>query len=66
MNPLDPDMMTAEERLAELAAILARGLIRLRARQSRSLSAERGESSLDFSVPQRRHDPARNRMERPS
>lgn len=63
MNLLDPDMMTAEERLAELAAILARGLVRLKARQSRSLFAERGESSLDFPAPQRRHATARNRTE---
>ena len=37
------------ERLAEIAEILAQGLIRLRARQSTELSADLGESRLDFS-----------------
>ena len=46
-NPLHPSHMTAPERLAELAEILAAGLMRLRARQSTPLSAHRGESSLD-------------------
>jgi hypothetical protein len=32
----------------EIAEILAAGLVRLRARQSSTLSADRGESSLDF------------------
>ena len=48
MNPLKPELMTPEERLRELAALLACGLIRLQARQSSSLSADRGESSVDF------------------
>jgi hypothetical protein len=48
-NPLHPDRMTAAERLAEIAEILARGLIRLHARKSSSLSADRGDSSVDFS-----------------
>jgi hypothetical protein len=39
--------MTADERLAEIAEILAVGLSRLKARQSSSLSADFGESSLD-------------------
>jgi hypothetical protein len=38
----------AAERLAEIAEILAAGLVRLRARQSSTLSADRGDSSLDF------------------
>jgi hypothetical protein len=36
------------ECLTEIAEILATGLVRLRARQSSTLSADRGESSLDF------------------
>ena len=36
MNPLNPDRMSAKERLAEVSRILALGLIRLRARQSSS------------------------------
>lgn len=34
MNTLKPELMTAAERLDEIGRILARGLIRLRARQS--------------------------------
>ena len=41
--------MTAEERLAELGQILARGLIRLHARKSSALPADRGDNSVDFS-----------------
>ena len=37
-NALHPDHMTMDERLAEVAEILAAGLIRLRARQSSHLS----------------------------
>lgn len=39
MNPLNPDRMSAQERLAEVTRILALGMIRLRARQSREMSA---------------------------
>ena len=48
MNPLNPDLMTAEERIAELGEILARGFVRLRARKSSAISADRGESCVDF------------------
>ena len=47
MNALKPDLMTAAERLDEVAEILAAGLMRLNARQSTPLSADRGEGSLD-------------------
>ena len=46
-NPLHPSHMSAAERLAEVAEILAAGLLRLKARKSSALSAHRGESSLD-------------------
>lgn len=46
MNPLHPRHLTRRERLDELHALLALGLIRLRARQSSELSAPGGESSL--------------------
>ena len=36
----------ARERIAEIGAILARGLVRLKARQSSQLSSGTGESSL--------------------
>ena len=32
LNPLDPELMTAEERLAEVASLLARGFLRARLR----------------------------------
>ena len=48
-NPLPPDRMTPAERLTEIAEIFAQGLSRLRARQSTELSADHGESRLDFS-----------------
>jgi hypothetical protein len=47
-NPLRPDLMTAEERLTEVAQTLAAGLIRLRRRQSIS-AAGSGDFRLDFS-----------------
>jgi hypothetical protein len=46
MNALDPAQMSAAERLAELSELLAAGFIRLQARKSSQLSADRGESSL--------------------
>ena len=62
-NALDPDLMTAAERLGELASILAAGLIRLRARQSRKLSVDRGDSCLDFPQPQSGHEPVETKTE---
>jgi hypothetical protein len=54
-NPLDPNRMTPAERLAELGRILAAGLIRMRARKSTPLSADRGEGSVDMSSPKSGH-----------
>lgn len=54
-NPLHPEEMTPTERLAEIAEILAAGLMRLRARQSSPLSPDREESSLDCSGHQSGH-----------
>jgi hypothetical protein len=54
-NALDPRRLSAAERLDEIAAILAAGLMRLRARKSSHLSRDPGESSLDFSPDQRGH-----------
>ncbi|TAN64036.1 MAG: hypothetical protein EPN20_08865 [Magnetospirillum sp.] len=47
---LHPDHMTAAERLDEVAEILAAGVQRLVARKSTRLSAERGDSSVDFTA----------------
>jgi hypothetical protein len=48
-NALDPYLMTAAERVAEIGEILAAGLIRVRARQR---GAERSlDFTADYSVP---------------
>lgn len=47
-NALDPNRMSAAERLAEIGEILAAGLIRLRARQRDAEARRSGESSFDF------------------
>lgn|GEM_PF-3445753 len=49
------DRMTADERLDEVAEILAAGLMRLMSRQSSPLSADSGESSLDCPADQSGH-----------
>jgi hypothetical protein len=48
MSPLKPELMTADERLAEIGQILALGLMRLKARKSSPLSGDCGDSSVDF------------------
>jgi hypothetical protein len=50
-NALNPDRMTATERLDEAALILGRGIGRLRLKEE----AGNGEKSLDFTAPQRVH-----------
>jgi hypothetical protein len=47
VSAVHPDQMSGDERLDEIAEILAAGLTRLHARQSSRLSADRGEGSLD-------------------
>ncbi len=48
-NPLCPERMSAQSRLAEIGRILAAGVMRLNAAQSSGLSAETGDSFVDFS-----------------
>jgi hypothetical protein len=60
-NGIDPAQLSADERLDEIAALLAGALMRLRARKSSSLSHDHRESSLDFSADQRGHARARER-----
>ena len=48
-NPLPPHLMTPEERLDEVARILAAGLVRLRQKGSRSEPSHLEKNSLDFS-----------------
>lgn len=52
---LRADELSPKQRLSEIAEILAAGLIRMRARQSTALSADRGESSLDCATDQSSH-----------
>jgi hypothetical protein len=54
-NALHPDAMSAQERLDEIAEILATGLMRLHARKSSPLSAAGGESLLDCAAHQSSH-----------
>ena len=54
LNALKPELMTAPERLDEIAEVLAAGLMRLQARQSSALSAHCGESSLH--IPEHQSD----------
>ena len=60
-NALDPDRMSATERLDEVARILAAGLVRLRNRRSAGKLHDSNalrEGSLDFPAPQSVHDTA--------
>ena len=63
MNPLHPNQMTTAERLGELASILAAGVVRLHARKSSKLSADLGDSCLDFPVHRSGHEPVDNPTE---
>ena len=64
-NALDPNLMTAAERLDEIAAILAAGIVRLRARQAARPARDRRDLSLDFFARQSRHAIDRRRREKP-
>jgi hypothetical protein len=59
-NALRANRMTVGERLAEVAGILAIGLIRLHGRKSSPLSPKVGESSLDCPAYQSGHANALN------
>ncbi len=48
MSPLHSNHLRPDERLAELGQILAASLMRLHARKSSPLSADRRDSSVDF------------------
>jgi hypothetical protein len=47
-NPLHPDLMSPAERRAELAVLLALGVVRLLCPQSSDQSVANGDSSLHF------------------
>jgi len=61
-NALAPDLMTAEDRLAEVAQILAAGLMRLRRRGPIS-AAGSGDFRLDFSPERSVHATAPKRRQ---
>ena len=56
MNFLDQNEMPKGDRLAELGAILATGLIRLKQRKSRELTAVSGDSYLHIFPDRCRHE----------
>jgi hypothetical protein len=60
-NPLCPDLMSAEERLAELAQILVTGLLRLRRKESERHVSPLEKNSLDFSPGRSVHATTRKR-----
>jgi hypothetical protein len=62
-NPLSPDLMSADERLSELAQILAAGLVRLRKLECRNDGSRLGKNSLDFSPDRSVHATAPKRRE---
>ena len=64
MNALKPEHMTPDERLDELAMILAVGLMRLQARQSSHLSAVPGDSYLDLMPNQSGHVSVKTKTEK--
>jgi hypothetical protein len=61
-TPLSPDLMTADERLTEVAQILAAGLNRLRRRESTSAIGSR-DFRLDFSPERSVHATASKRRQ---
>jgi hypothetical protein len=61
-NPVHPDLMSAEQRLTELAQILAAGVIRLRMQQSISAAGSR-DLGLDFSPERSVHATAPERRQ---
>ena len=60
-NALDPNLMTASERLTEIGEILAAGLVRLRAKEREK--GDRRELSLDFPANQSVHAKKRRHRE---
>jgi hypothetical protein len=62
-NALNPNAMTAAERIREIGEILAAGILRLKARES--AGGDHRETSLDFPATQRVHGRKRKPRERP-
>jgi hypothetical protein len=64
-NALDPNLMTAAERLDEIAAILAAGISRLRARRAARPPGDPRDLCLAIPARQSRHARNRRRREKP-
>jgi hypothetical protein len=62
-NALDPNLMSASERLTEIGEILAAGLVRLRAKEREK--GDRRELSLDFTGSRSVHGRKARDRERP-
>jgi hypothetical protein len=62
-NPLAPDLMTPDERLTEVAQILAAGLIRLRREESEKRFNHLEKNGLDFSPERSVHATAPQRRQ---
>jgi hypothetical protein len=58
-NPTPSTKMAPTERLAEVAEILALGILRLRLETLASKEAKRGDSSLDFTPAESGREPRR-------
>lgn len=55
MSRSDPFQSSSDERIAEIGALLAAGLMRLRAAKSSAIGGKFGESSLHISPGQSSH-----------
>lgn len=64
-NALDPNLMSAAERLDEIAAILAAGIVRLKARHSAHHPRDPRDLSLAIPAHQSRHGRKPKRREKP-
>jgi len=62
-NPLPPHLMSADQRLTEVAQICAAGILRLRRRESEKHISHLEKNSLDFSPDRSVHATARTRRE---
>jgi hypothetical protein len=62
-NALAPDLMTADERLTEVAQILAAGLVRLRRQESEKHISHLEKKRLDFSPERSVHATAPQRRQ---
>jgi len=64
-NALNPNAMTAAERIREIGEILAAGILRLKARESADNVVDHRDPSLDFPATRRVHGRKRKPRERP-